>query len=218
MIHSNFILFILSTPNEPQTFACVEDILPKMAKELFLWLNTFARQHDKYTDKIKIANLAFFRQSVGRWQIPSLQSFVASANQQIEEAEARYIHWMVEYEFPSLSALAMRMDGVGSRVTDEELSVYIRRKDVLNVIKELEHKAIDSVVAHLRKRLEKHFKSEFDDELQLIVHLWAKLKDRMVGILSKLDAAASVSYQIQLEINPRKVAELFDKYQNGASA
>jgi hypothetical protein len=35
----------------------------------------------------------------------------------------------------------------------------------------------------------------------------------MVGILTKLDTAASVSYQIQLEISPGKVAELFDRMQ-----
>lgn len=45
--------------------------------------------------------------------------------------------------------------------------------------------------------------------------LWSKLKDRMIGILTKLDTAASVSYQIQLEISPAKVADLFDKLQNG---
>ena len=140
----------------------MEDLLAKLARELFLWLNTFARQNDKYTEKIKITNLTFFRLSVASFDVPVLQSFVTSAIQQVEEAVVKYINWMVEYEFPSLSALALRMDGVGSRVNDEELSVYIRRKDVLNVIKELEHKTIDVVVANLRKRLEKHYKSEFD--------------------------------------------------------
>lgn len=136
--------------------------MAKLARELFLWLNTFARQHDKYTEKIKITNLTFFRLSVGRFDVPVLQSFITSAAQQVDEATAAYVNWMVEYEFPSLSALATRMDGVGNRVADEELSVYIRRKDVLNVIKELEHKTMDAVVTNLRKRLEKHYKSEFD--------------------------------------------------------
>lgn len=140
----------------------MEDLLAKLARELFLWLNTFARQHDKYTEKIKITNLTFFRLSVSRFDVPVLQSFITSAAQQVDEATVAYVNWMVEYEFPSLSALATRMDGVGNRVADEELSVYIRRKDVLNVIKELEHKTMDAVVTNLRKRLEKHYKSEFD--------------------------------------------------------
>jgi hypothetical protein len=143
-------------------FPCIDDLLPILAKELFLWLNTFARQNEKYTDKIKIANLSFFRLSMSRWSVSVLQSFLASATQQIEDSTIRYINWMVEYEFPALSALAIRMDGVGNRVSDEGLSVYIRRKDVLNVIKELEQKAIDVVINNLRKRLEKHFQSEFD--------------------------------------------------------
>jgi hypothetical protein len=195
------------------SFPCVEDLFAKLARDLFLWLNTFARQSDKYTEKIKITNLTFFRLSMTAFDVPVLESFVTSAVQQVEEAVVKYINWMVQYEFPALSALARRMDGVGSRVNDEELSVYIRRKDVLNVIKELEHKTIDVVVTNLRKRLEKHYKSEFDGECRLVATLWTKLRDRMVGILTKLDTAASVSYQIQLEISPGKVAELFDRMQ-----
>ena len=54
------------------------------------------------------------------------------------------------------------MDGVGSKVHGEELSLYIRRKDVLNVVKELDLKTLEINIATMRKRLEKHFKSEFD--------------------------------------------------------
>lgn len=203
---------VLEMTNELSFAGSVSDMLPKLARELFAWLNSFARQHEKYTDKIKITNLSFFRLALGRWNLVSLQSFLASATQQVDECTARYIHWMVAYEFPSLSVLAARMDGVGNRVADEELSVYVRRKDVLGVINEMQHKTIETVVTNLRKRLEKHFKSDFDNELRLVQSMWTRLKDRMVSILTKLETAATVSYQIQLEINPRKVVELFDKY------
>lgn len=136
--------------------------MPKLAKELFSWLTSIARQSDKYSDKVKIVNLRFFQLSISQLHVPVLDSFVVSAVQQVNDCIIRYINWMVEYEFPSLSALASRMEGVGTKISNDELAVYIRRKDVLNVIKELETKPLEVVILNLRKRLEKHFKSDFD--------------------------------------------------------
>lgn len=47
-------------------------------------------------------------------------------------------------------------------MNEEELSLYIRRKDVLNVVKELELKTLEGMVSTMRKRLIKHFRSDFD--------------------------------------------------------
>lgn len=54
-----------------------------------------------------------------------LDSFVQSANQQRAEALVRYVNWMVQYEFPSLSALAVRLDGVGKKVRLVLFVVYL---------------------------------------------------------------------------------------------
>lgn len=140
----------------------VDEVYHKLAKELFLWLASVAKSNEKYADKVKITNHRYFQLSVGQLNIPTLQPFVAHAAQQFQESTQRYLQWMVEYEFSSLSLLAVRLDGVGGKVNDEELSLYIRRKDVLNVIKELEGKSLDSIVLNLNKRFEKHFRSEFD--------------------------------------------------------
>ena len=142
----------------------MDDLLLRLAKEMFHWLTVVAAQNDKYADKMKITNYGYFMLVVPQLQLPGdvLDSYVANATQQRNEAVARYVHWMVEYEFPSLSSLAVRLDGLGKRVNEEELSLYIRRKDVLNVVKELEMKTLESMVSTMRKRLAKHFRSEFD--------------------------------------------------------
>jgi hypothetical protein len=145
-----------------QRFDCVDDLLMKVCKELFHWLAVVATQNDKYGDKIKISNLTYFVHTVPPLQLEILDSFVANATQQRAEAMLRYINWMVAYEFPSLSALAVRLDGVGKKVNEEELSLYIRRTDVLNVVKELDLKTLDGMVTTMYKRLIKHFRSEFD--------------------------------------------------------
>lgn len=133
-----------------------------MAAELFAWLSTVANSSEKYADKVKITNCSFFLHAMSLLNVPTLRTFVLNSNQQVHDSTVRYLHWMVEYEFPSLSALAGRIEGVSNKVSDEELSLYIRRKDVLNVVKELEARTIDNMVSNLRKRVEKHFRSEFD--------------------------------------------------------
>ena len=48
--------------------------------------------------------------------------------------------------------------------------------------------------------------------MNLTVKMWEELKERMVNIFTKLEAAASVSYQIKLDIGPRDLMELFEKH------
>ena len=98
-----------------------------LSKELFSWISNFANQNDKYSDVIKLQNFCFFEESLKHVNISALSKFVKFAAQQREDAEAKYSLWMVSYEFPSLSNLAKRMEGVGSRVREEELALYIRR-------------------------------------------------------------------------------------------
>lgn len=147
-----------------QRYDCVDNLLATVTSELLVWLNQVSEQNEKYSHKIKVANYSYFAAQVQRMQeqVPLLESFSSYARQQVEEAEVKYVNWMVAYEFPALSALATRMDGVGSRVNEEELSLYIRRRDVINVVKELDQRHVESSISALWKRLLKHFKSEYD--------------------------------------------------------
>ena len=98
-----------------------------MAKELFQWVSAVAALNDKYSDIVKVQNFGFFALSVGPLKQSSLEKFVGYAGQQKKESEGKYVLWMVSYAFPALSILAARMDGVGSRVREEELALYVRR-------------------------------------------------------------------------------------------
>ena len=105
----------------------VDQFLYKVAKELFSWINSIAAINEKYSDIVKVQNFGFFALSIGPLRISSLEKFVTYATQQRKESENRYVLWMVSYTFPALSVLAARMDGVGSRVREEELALYVRR-------------------------------------------------------------------------------------------
>lgn len=139
-----------------QQMECVNQLFFKLAKDLFKWIAQVASSNEKYAEVVKMHNFGFFEETVGPLNIPFLQKFVTYAAQQRKEAEAKYIQWMISYEFPELSALAARMEGVGARVKPEELALYVRRKDVLHVIQLLDAKKVDAGVASMRGRLEKH--------------------------------------------------------------
>lgn len=118
---------------------------------------------------------------------------------------------MVLYTFPMLAALAKNMEGVGSRVSDEQLALYVRRKDVIAVIKELDIIHLDQSVLAMRKRLDKHCISS-DQDATLANSLWTLLRDRIIGIIVRLERAASKSYQISLSVGPVEASVIFDKY------
>ena len=42
--------------------------------------------------------------------------------------------------------------------------------------------------------------------------MWKQIRDRINGILVRLEEAASASYQIKLDNGPTAVCALFDKY------
>ena len=105
----------------------VDQMLYRVAKELFQWVSSVAAINEKYSDIVKVQNFGFFALSVGALKQPSLEKFVAYAGQQKKESESNYVLWMVSYAFPALSVLAARMDGVGNRVREEELALYVRR-------------------------------------------------------------------------------------------
>jgi hypothetical protein len=46
----------------------------------------------------------------------------------------------------------------------------------------------------------------------MVSSTWTQIKQRVVRILTRLEEAASASYQIQLDVGPKTVRDLFDKY------
>lgn len=47
--------------------------------------------------------------------------------------------------------------------------------------------------------------------MRLVDRTWQQLKDRVVSILGRLEEAASLSYQIKLEVGPQVLSGIFDK-------
>ena len=198
-----------------QQMECVNQVFYRLAKDLFKWVTGVADSNEKYREVVKMHNFGFFEETVGPLNIPFLQKFVSFASQQRKEAEAKYVQWMIAYEFPELSALASRMDGVGARVKPEELALYVRRKDVQHVISLLDAKKVEAGIVSMRGRLEKHCDASEQQGLALRNTLWAVLTERVVGILRRLQEAAFASYQIAMDLSPHVVFDYFEKQRQG---
>lgn len=52
--------------------------------------------------------------------------------------------------------------------------------------------------------------------MSLLSTSWQQIQQRVVRILTRLEEAASASYQIQLDVGPRAVRDIFDKFAAGA--
>ena len=128
-----------------------------VGKELLLWLQGVAAQNDKYADVVLIQNLHFFTAALRGRRVNALLRIARQASQQCEDAQTRYVNWMVSYEFPSLFALQEKMRGVGQRATQGEMGLYVRRDDVTKALLKLDARSVEASVGTMRKRLEKHF-------------------------------------------------------------
>jgi hypothetical protein len=42
--------------------------------------------------------------------------------------------------------------------------------------------------------------------------MWNRIRDRVVGILTRLEEAALVSYQIKLDVGPKIVRDIFERF------
>jgi hypothetical protein len=189
-----------------------EELLYNLAKQLLQWIEGVAALNEKYADVVRVQNFGFFALAVGPIGVPALEKFVNFAAQQRKDAEARYVLWMVSYSFPLLSALMARMDSVGARVREEELALYVRRKDVVSVVGELDGKQLVDAVGKMYKRLEKHCASADDHDLDLVAALWKKIRDRVVSRLQSLEEAALVSYQLTVPVTSKAVKEIFNRF------
>ena len=121
---------------------CVDQLVGVLARCTVDWVIALAAQNEKYTDVVLIQNFGFLSAS---WRVLLSQSsgvaglgggvagvgdlagYLAVVEQGLQEAEARYVTWMVQYEFPTLSSVTKRMEGMGDRVRGEELALYVRR-------------------------------------------------------------------------------------------
>ena len=145
----------------------------------------------------------------------NLQPFLVFASDERDAAEERYIRWMIQYEFSALSSIYSRMEGLGERVKMEELALYVRRKDVIVVVNELDAKKMENGISNMRHRMKKHVSNDSEEMSvngqTLCQRTWEALGDRLRSVLVKLGDAAQASYQITLLVQPEAVKKIFGK-------
>lgn len=107
----------------------IEDIVQKICKHIFAWLDSTVAQNEKYADAAKILNYSFFEESFRVRQIKCVEPFVAQASQISTEALNRYLDWMLSYELPLLVEVGNKVDLASTKIGRESggLELYIKR-------------------------------------------------------------------------------------------
>ena len=108
---------------------------------------------------------------------------------------------MCEYEFPILATLSRRLNSISEAVDDEEISLYIKRKDVLSASHEIDGNKFDDRLSAIRQRVLKHFSSAGSSdvgELQFVPNLWALIIASLETTLSRV-LVASMYFQTRRE-------------------
>ena len=187
-------------------------MIQKLVQEVFDYIYRISSLNEKYSDTVKIRNFTFFVESMKQLDLPFLDTYMTTASRERMECGESYVKWMVSYEFEHLADLVTRMDGVGSRVREEELGLYVRRKDVLTVAKELDPYKVESGIKNMKKRLQKHFNAVDYKDIGLLSIIWSRIKGRMLDIMTRLDHLAQASYQISLSVDTKTIDKYFDQY------
>lgn len=211
----SFVLQLFEVTNTSRCREVVDRMIEKVVKEVLKAIEITATSNEKYTDVVRMHNYMYLDKSMKALDVECLQKYLALAGKGYTESESKYIQWMISYEFPSLIELSTRMDGIVNRVRDEELSLYIKRRDVLAAVKDLDPKKMEALIVSMRSRLLKHCYIP-DDTMnnEIVSVVWAKITSRMVSILTRIADVASVSYQMTINIGPAIGNDLCSKYSN----
>jgi hypothetical protein len=105
----------------------VNRVIQHLCYCLFEWIFSLAAQNDKYSDVVKMHNFGFIERALHGMSVDCLRKFLETAESERRQAEVRYVVWMINYSLPSVAALAKRIEGVGDRVRQDELELYVRR-------------------------------------------------------------------------------------------
>jgi hypothetical protein len=144
----------------------IDKMMGVLAKELLTWLSVIAQQNPKHADVFRLQNLIFLEESLADvlQYFPALKSIIDdSVILQRQDAESRYVSWMISYELGGLGAFANKIEKLGSNIRDEELVLYITNKEVLAIMKEYDSiKKFETAILNIRKRLKKHCESSED--------------------------------------------------------
>ena len=211
---------------------------------LFQSIETIAGGNAKYKDMVLLHNYGFIEDALSslvnihntlsesaeedvHGQLHCLAPFVIFASKQRCASEARYIAWMIEYEFPALYNMSLKMEGLGESIKLEELALYVRRTDITTLVSSLTVKFWENGIITLKTRLEKHMgsdsgtsggtnistssKNSSKNKHDIKSRVWNTLTEEVCMIVEKLEAASLASYQISLLVQSGQVREMFNK-------
>ena len=192
----------------------IDQFYRQLIECLINWLETnVINQNQKYADVIRITNYSFlldaFQEIKSTQKIPpSIDAHLHSMREHLDESRIRYVKWMVTYEFPRLTSIDDRLNGVLSgsyHGSSPDLGLFTSREEIASLSvgdSELTTKSLQFKLKAMKKRFEKHFDRETKSTVVVDSDendLWKMLRKRFLDILHRINESAQVSFQLSFQ-------------------
>lgn len=192
----------------------VDSFYKQLINGLLDWAEEIIAINKKYADIVKILNYTFLLESLRargivysgitdtenrnetRRMPPSVNSFLRTLVIHSQQSFRGYTAWMVSYEFPNVSYIIERMNHLGSRANDRELTLFMRRQNIIDLSKSLSSKCVEVSIYAMYNRLKKHFSTPGLSTLHLKSIIWRMLEDKLIQDLKRIHEGANTSFHV----------------------
>ncbi|CAM9396300.1 unnamed protein product [Discosporangium mesarthrocarpum] len=177
----------------------------KWAGLLFKHIEDVAHGNPKYADIVRLENYHFFSSSLKLLKVvPSIGDHITQAEAQEELATARYLEWLVGYQFPQLTHFFARVEDLISSVGVANVAYQEPRRNLeASVRKHCDLKSISEGLKSTHQRMVKHLSKEG----HLLGPLWDKLSDTLFAMFSRYEELCSMCYHYTLDPSASDVKE-----------
>jgi hypothetical protein len=191
--------------------------LQKLCLSLMSWLERISQRDPKYADVVRLENLHFFATTVGLRQQrmgaagSALAPYVKDAQAQFEACTQRYLCWMIDYQFPSLTAFFQRLEDLITKVGPADVHIHVAKVNLQKEMEKNSRRTITEGLQNAYRRLRKHI----SDDSHLFGPLWDRLTHMLFLRFSRYEEIAQTCYDFRLEPSAVAIRQLAQECKNG---
>lgn len=173
--------------------------LQKLSTSLFAWLEKISDSNPKYADVVKLENYHFYAVTMNERQAilagNALSIYIEQARNLYQACVQRYLTWMFEYQFPSLTTFFNKVEDVIAKVGMQDVRIHVPKINLQKAMESNTRKVIAEGLLTSYKRLRKHI----SDESNLFNPLWSQFEDMLFIKFSRYEEITSSCYDFILE-------------------
>ncbi|KAJ1447506.1 hypothetical protein M885DRAFT_624325 [Pelagophyceae sp. CCMP2097] len=181
------------------------------------WLDKAVRADKKYSDVIRIENVAALKDALrsadckdvlGR--SAALQALLVFAEAESVSAVGRYVVWMFEYEFVALAKVFSRVDSLRQSQGASEVRKHADGGEVRRALAAQTNESVTANVDAIVLRVDKHFGQHPTPKLR--DELRARVVDGVAAAWRRYDSLSMQCYDVPMTPSVSAVREILAKY------